>query len=124
MFATAETASIYTRAQGIADGCLVDITATAREAGFKVPVAMTDGVAELVDATATANGQSTRGRLWDVLWMAWLAARRSKSDRLTYEVHFAPRTGEEHEQTSALVLHIGPGDAGEPVITIMLPGED
>ena len=31
----------YTRSQALSDGVLVDITETARQAGFRVPVAMT-----------------------------------------------------------------------------------
>ena len=33
--------SAYTRAQAIEDGILVDVSETAREAGFKIPVAVT-----------------------------------------------------------------------------------
>jgi hypothetical protein len=34
----------YGRRQAIADGVLVDVTATAREAGFRYPVALTRAV--------------------------------------------------------------------------------
>jgi len=34
----------YTRAQAIEDGVLVDVTPTARECGFRLPVAVTQGV--------------------------------------------------------------------------------
>ena len=33
--------SVYTRAQAIEDGILVDVSDTAREAGFNIPVAVT-----------------------------------------------------------------------------------
>ena len=36
-----EPISIYTRAQAIEDGVLVDVSESAREAGFKFPVAVT-----------------------------------------------------------------------------------
>ena len=36
--------SVYTRAQAIEDGILVDVSETAREAGFKIPVAITRAV--------------------------------------------------------------------------------
>lgn len=70
--------------------------------------------------------QDESGRLWDVLFMAWLAARgRRSDDRLTYTIVRIPN---EARATVAgpldLVLHIGPGDDGEPVVTVMLPGED
>ena len=34
----------YTRAQAIADGVLIDATELAKEAGFRIPVAVTAGV--------------------------------------------------------------------------------
>ena len=37
--AFAPVISAYTRAQAIEDGILVDVSETAREAGFKIPVA-------------------------------------------------------------------------------------
>ena len=44
-----ETISTYTREQAIEDGMLIDIsdTAEAKEAGFKVPIALTVGVQAL-----------------------------------------------------------------------------
>jgi hypothetical protein len=126
MFATAPVIHAYTRAQALADGELVDVTGAAREAGFRVPVALTRGVAALVHADEdAANGQSTAGRRWDVLWMASVAARlHGAASRTTFEVIFAPRTASERERVVDMVLHSGPGDEGEHVITIMLPEED
>jgi hypothetical protein len=115
----------YTRAQALADGALVAVSSTAREAGFTVPTAITRGVHALVEAEGSTTGQATAGRLWDVLFMARFAARLAgAASQLTFEVFFAPRTAEERGRYVDLVLHIGPGDEGEPVITIMLPGED
>ena len=123
--------SRYTRAQALEDGVLVDVTDTAREAGFKVPVALTRaawGLVEPTDAEAAADGQDTQGRLWDLLWLASLTARRASS---TSEVRFSvlfrlrgrPGVRAGLHKTE-LKLHSGPGDAGEHVITIMLPEED
>ena len=77
----AEIISTYTRAQAIEDGMLVDVTETAREAGFRYPVAMTsaawsDCVAWTDEDTQRQAPQDESGRLWDVLWMAKQAARR------------------------------------------------
>ena len=62
----------YTRAQAIEDGVLVDVSDTAREAGFKIPVALSRSVWDrLVALPEGYRGfQDERGRLWDVLWMA------------------------------------------------------
>lgn len=126
-----DTIHTYTRAQAIADGVLVDVTDTAREAGFRVPVALTRAVWE--DCVAWSDEDSERqvyqdqsGRLWDVLWMACMAARGStRQDRLIYRFFRVPRDGHSRSATETpLKLVVGPGDEGEPVVTIMLPEED
>ncbi|WP_417276793.1 DUF6573 family protein [Castellaniella sp.] len=122
----------YSRAQAIADGVLVDVTATAREAGFSVPVAVTRAVwADCVEWTAEidtrkATYQDEAGRLWDVVWMANRAARRAAgAGCCVFEVLRVPREGRGIRPRSAvLAMRIGAGDAGEPVITIGLPSED
>lgn len=132
-----ETISVHTRQMLIDDGDLVDVSAMSevREAGFKVPVALTRAVwnrfVEWDDddvSKAQENlGQSTQGRLWDVMWMAFLAIRNSRQggDVLFYEVYVIERDGYSTTPRSVkLKLHSGPGDNGEHVITIMLPGED
>jgi hypothetical protein len=54
----------YTRAQAIADGVLVDVTETAKEAGFKVSVVLTDTVhAEYVQVPAGVDDQTSRETL-------------------------------------------------------------
>ena len=59
--------------------------------------------------------------------MAHHAIRTSRSggDRLTFELYRVPRDGKSTEATiTTLKLIVGPGDQGEPVITILLPDED
>ena len=120
----------YSRADAIADGVLIDISATAGEAGFRLPVAMTraawdDCVAWDERDSRRQVGQDETGRLWDVAWMASLAARRGRSDQVAFELLRVPRGGRGTSPRRAVLhLHMGPGDAGEPVITVMLPGED
>lgn len=120
----------YTRAQAIADGALVDVSAVAGEAGFRVPVAMTQAAwADYVEWHDVDSHrqvfQDEADRLWDVIYMASLAARRGQGERVTFQLYRVPRGGRvSRPRLTTLQLHIGPGDAGEPVITIMLPGED
>lgn len=120
----------YTRAQALEDGVLVDVTATAREAGFRIPVDMTrtafdDCVTWSEEDTRRQTYQDESGRLWDVLWMASLAARRGGYSRMSYTLYRVPRGGRAaRPKLTRLDMICGPGDAGEPVITIMLPGED
>jgi hypothetical protein len=123
---------IYTRAEAIADGVLVDVTETAKEAGFVWPVAITRATWE--DCVAWSDEDSKRqtyqdlsGRLWDVLWMASFAIRSSKGSacQLLYELFRVPRGGRgQKARRTTLKLITGPGDSGEPVVTILLPHED
>lgn len=120
----------YSRAQAIADGFLVDVTELAREAGFRVPVALTaaawaDCVAWGEEDNRRQTYQDEQGRLWDVLWMAHLAARRSTGDLLTFQMHRVPRGNHgSRPRLTTLKLCIGPGDSGEPVITVLMRNED
>ena len=125
LFTEADLIHVYTRAQAIADGVLIDVSVMAREAGFKVPVALTAAVWSDCVAWPRENAcQDEQGRLWDVLTMARLEARRHGNLQvLPFRVLRVPRGGTQAQLTQ-LTLHIGPGDQAEPVITILLPGED
>jgi hypothetical protein len=140
MWDDADYISVYTRERAIADGELVDVSEVAREAGFTVPVALTRAVwADCVAWDEEAEkrkpeftGQDEQGRLWDVLWMAFLAVRRMKAaprpqeppDRLGYQLLRVPREGRGvRPRLVTLQLHIGPGDTLDPVVTIMQRGE-
>lgn len=126
LFADAEVISVYTRAQALQDGGLVDVTATAREAGFRVPVALTAAVwGDCVawDGRHEEVSQDEAGRLWDVLAMAGQATRLVRGDRACFTVLRIPRGGRQAEPVR-LVIQVSPGDEGEPVVTIMQPGED
>src|SRR5437763_10954804 len=58
----------YTRAQAIHDGVLIDVSATAKEAGFVMPVAVTAAVwGGCVGVPDGVGGQGEAGGLWDVL---------------------------------------------------------
>jgi len=126
-----KTISRYTRAQAIADGTLVDVSAMAREAGFRIPVAVTSAVwTDCVAWTDADSGrqavQDERGRLWDLLWMGVLAARRARgAQHIAYELHRVPRGCHGmRPRPVVLNLHICSGDNTEPVITILMTDED
>ena len=130
----------YTRAQAIEDGLLVDVSKVATEAGFKWPAALTRAVYDrYVEVPETLVGcQDVRGRLWDVLWMCWVAIRTGRIKGDTGEFDLLVRFPDGIEWQSNEKRHIegegfrlvtlkavcGPGDNAGPVITIMLPGED
>jgi hypothetical protein len=117
----------YSRAQALEDGVLVDASAMAKEAGFKIPVALTRAAwSEYVEVPKGVVGQDPEGRLWDVLYMCRVAIGRSKSDQpeLLFQLHVRNDNRERMPPLVTLKAVCGPGDDGAPVITIMRPEED
>ena len=116
----------YTRAQAITDGVLIDVTAQAAEVGFKVHTVVTDHLYNsylVPPAGLEGEGQSVEGRLHDLLFRTLLAAKAIRdSDRAEFDVLFLMAPG--RWDTAHVVAVIGPGDQGEPVLTIMLPEDD
>lgn len=111
----------YTRAQALEDGGLVDVSETAREAGFRFPVALAAALWSVVEAIPRRHSyQDWKGRLWDVLYMASLAVRKSRGEsRIVFELILF-REGS-RKKFVTLVCDCGLGDDAEPVITIGFP---
>jgi hypothetical protein len=137
MFTEADLISTYTRAEALADGVLVELDpAMCREAGILFPVAMTAAVhadVVAVHETAAKACQDVAGRTWDVLWMLRNAIRRSDDgSEIRFTMYATVHTKSQYRRSrspiaaSEIVLKAvcGPGDNGEPVITIMWPSED
>jgi hypothetical protein len=133
-WAGAEVIHSYTRADMLRDGNLVDVTETAKEAGFVWPVAMS--AAAHADTVAWNDGndgndacRDESGRLWDVLFMAVFAmksgAKPDARNTITYDIVRIPnkKTAVAPRRVT-LRAWFGPGDNMEPVVTIMLPDED
>lgn len=116
----------YTRAQAIADGVLVDVSKLAREAGFKIPVAVTAGVwAECVAVPKGVTCQDETGRLWDILMvLRYSIAKSPDVSRIDFAVHVRNDNREGTPPLVSLYALCGPGDDAEPVVTVMLPHED
>jgi len=113
----------YTREQAIADGVLVDVSKTAREAGFLWPFAMTAEVWNLIERIPKKySHEDIAGRLWDVLMVARASIRSAQrqQDVILFDVILH----QDHHEKVRLKLHSGPGDRGEPVLTLMLPEQD
>ena len=113
----------YSRAQALEDGELVDFSewASAKSGfsgGFKIPVAVTSSLFETIKNIPEGSGQDIRGRAHDVLFMASLAAKRSTDSRLAFRVIM---TEGNRDKVLELIMDIGPGDEGEPVVTIGFP---
>lgn len=130
--------SVYTRQQAIEDGVLVQLSGDGyegddwiprmvAEAGIKWPLAMTVPVfSDCVCLTKAAEKamNDIQGRLWDVLWMFSEAVRRLPEgrDQFLFDLYVVVnRVKPSRVQLKAVC---GPGDDGEPVITIMYPHED
>jgi hypothetical protein len=118
------TIDTYSRADALADGVLIDVSDTAREAGILYPIALTTLAHEtcvaLTDAARDA-GCDEDGRLWDVLMMYRYAAKGSAGSKVEFNV-LVVRDAEEPTLVELCAV-VGPGDAAEPVITIMVRGE-
>ncbi len=128
---------VYTRAQALADGVLVDVSNVAKEAGLAMHTAVTSAVwDEYIQAPKNMPGQDESGRCWDVVWMLSVAIRSGqlKGDTGIFELIVATpdsvplRANEIRESRTHRLVKLkaicGPGDNGEPVLTILRPEED
>jgi hypothetical protein len=127
MFENADLVHRYTRADALRGGVLIDVSPTAREAGFKSPVALTAAAwAECVAVPPGVACQDEAGRLWDVLTMLRFAVRASKD--AACELRFGVHVRDDHRDRTPPLVRLkavcGPGDDGEPVVTVMMPDED
>src|SRR5262249_27469995 len=128
-WADAEVIHSYSRAQAIADGVLVDLSQhpMAAELGYRFPAACTRAVySQLIELTPAAKRacNDVDGRLWDVLYMLRHAIRQAPdgADLLYFEVRAVSQRL--RPTPFRLKCVCGPGDAGEPVLTVMFPDED
>lgn len=117
--------------EGLLDvGLLVDVSDEAYRLNFRHPVAVTREVWEdciwwddtIEEGKPGYTAQETEGRLRNLLWLALLAAKRSRGRRTYFDVERVPVTGRgTQERPVTLAMRIGPGDGFEPVITIEFP---
>lgn len=97
----------YTRAQALADGVLVDCSEAARKVGFCVPLA--------ISATAFATLDEDSEKFAPNLALLVSTARRElprHHDGRNYSFKVPPLSEKDY------ILDIGPGDNGEPVLTL------
>ena len=113
----------YTRADALRNGELIDVTATAAEMGYRVPVAVTRAVWVGVVEPDDTPGQSIEGRLWDVLWMLHYAIKTGPGSGSTIRFQLYALIGGVSRLVTLKAV-MGPGDEGEPVLTVMWPDED
>ena len=118
----------YSRAQAIEDGVLVDVTVTAKEVGFRWPVVITAALHDRLTPSQhdVSIGQDYDGRLWDALWLAAYTIKLADpgTDTVTYTVvlqEVEAKSGQPVNVDIRLWAVCGPGDEGEPVVTIGFP---
>ena len=111
----------YTREQALQDGVLLDVSKMAKEAGIKYPTAVTAAVWSIIETFPERCGQSVEGRLWDTLFLFRMAASKQTGQEVQFKVGYQQ---EEGVQETALWGWCGPGDTEDPVLTIMVEGED
>lgn len=113
----------YTRAQAIEDGVLIDVTTEAKAYGVKLPFVIGDNLFNRYVTPPPGlegEGQCLKGRLHDLLTLAAISARKGpRQDQVEFEVLFLMQPGK-HEKVRC-VLHVGPDEQGEPVLTLCLP---
>ena len=112
----------YSRCQALEDGVLIDVTEAAKRAGMAIPTAVTAAVWEcFVRVPDAVRWQSEDGRLWEVLWaLRCEVAQGAAATEVRYTVMvdndgLGPMPVELLAKCS--------DDDGQPVSTIMLPGE-
>ena len=117
----------YSRRDAIDDGILIDVTDTAKETGFRIPVAVTAAVwSAYVTVPDGVEGQGERGRLWDVIMMLRFAIRYGKGSRsiIRYRLHVRNDNCVGEPPLVELKAVCGPNEDGTPCVTVMLPEED
>lgn len=142
-FGPTELISVYSRAQAIEDGVLVDCTDDPfdelnRNAGLIFDVALTQAVFDRYVKVPERfrETQDLKGRYWDIIWMFRYTASRQKLDgnELLFEFLCLPNgPGDIDNERQAkgrafrlvqLKAVASAGDRGEPCLTFMLPSED
>ncbi len=126
MFDDADIIHAYSRAEALEDGDLVDLSALAPDVcrqHFKYPVACTAAVWNIIDRAIKNEKQCNdlKGVIHDVLTMSKHPTERIDPTQHLFKVII---TGAARESTFTFQMVCGPGDSAEPVLTVMLPGEN
>jgi hypothetical protein len=122
--------STYSRAQAIDDGVLIDLmqhTETAKlcREHYKFPIACTAALWELIQQAIShpKHGNDLLGVLHDVLWMSRRNKKAVSNDGNTWLFQVII-TGTGNKKIHTLKLVFDQGDDEEPVLTLMIQGED
>ena len=109
-----EVISVYTRAQAHEDGILIDVNDTDAGRLFKFPTSITVALHSALSIGAGSDAATYGARLWDVMFMAQVEAKRGGGS----DVFFKVKVG---RSVLALRGNCGPGDDAAPVMTFGFP---
>lgn len=111
-----KTIHTYTAEQAVEDGMLVDVTETAKEAGFRIPVRITALVHTVCTPPDSNKIESYAGRLWDVLNVARFTIKcKGKNENI---LPFVVKIGRRNVKFYAAL-----DTTSGPAIHIMIPSE-
>ena len=120
-----EMISSYSRKQALEDEVLVDLNQfiPIPESGYKYPVACTTAVWGIIESAVNNLKYSNdyKGIVWDILHMSRNCPIKKWPTGCLFQVVII---GAGPEKIFTFKIECGPGDQGEPVLTIMMPDED
>jgi hypothetical protein len=120
-----EVISSYSRKQALEDEVLVDLNQfiPVPESGYKYPVACTAAVWGIIESAVNNKkyGNDYQGVIWDILQMSRNCPTKKWPSGCLFQVVII---GAGPKRIFTFKIECGPGDQGEPVLTIMLPEED
>jgi hypothetical protein len=120
MFTENDIISVYTRQDAIEDGILTDLTALFPEEAklYRFPVACTESVWLMIETAVDKKQGDLKGIVWNLLYMSQkgIVKKLSESTML-----FQLRIGRKNH---TLKVTVGGGDNLEPVVTILMEGEE
>ena len=117
----------YSRSQAVADGCQIEVSKVAEEAGIRFQVFLTRAVYNrYISLPPDVTGQDEAGRLRDVLWMLRFAIRKAQHGQARLPFALYVRNDNKAPRLIKLVAICGALDIDDPqpAITILLPDED
>jgi hypothetical protein len=110
-----EVISIYTRKQAIEDGVLTDVTELSKRAGFKLHTVIAEGLMNEVLREAARTEREIDTVIYFLLKLAnfKIVNEGSGVDMIKIPLPW--------NKQRVFYVHIGPGDDGEAVLTLMFP---
>ena len=112
----------YTRAQAIDDGVLVDLSnLDVVRKHWRLPMACTSAVWGVIRSAVDDLGCDLDGVLHDLFWLAKIHVQYADKGEHSSFIVFTCSIGHTNHEYK---LHLGPGDDGEPVLTLMFSSED